>query len=731
MLSLPFGRFPALVMAALVAAPALSQTALPVAPIRDVPETFFGSTVPDPYRDFENFKAPAVAAWMKAHSDHAHKTLRAIPGRDGLRAAIERYDSASTSRVAGVVRLPGELYFYEKRSAKEDQFKLYMRRGLAGAERLAFDPETLKKRTGKPHAVNYFKPSPDGRFVALGVSAEGSEEARLRVIETSAMRQVGREISRADFGSVSWAPDSSELWFNRLQALTPGMAETEKYQASSVVALRPGDGETKLRTVLRAGDPASERAPAIPRSEAPFLDVQPDGRVFLIVADGVSSEFRAWASTLDAVRAGRAHWRPLFDKADGVTAMAVQGDQLYALSFKGAPRYKLLAGPVDGFDITKARTLLPESSRVLSGIAAASDALYVEAREGNVKKLMRLSYTGGAPVTDVKLPVDGAFSIAGGQWHPQLPGLLLDLQGWTRARQIYAVAADGTVSNTGLQPASTYDAPADVMATEVMVKSHDGALVPMSIVHKRGVKLDGSNPVLLYGYASYGYTEEPWFSVSRLAFMDAGGVFAVANPRGSGVFGREWHLAGKQATKPNSWRDFIACAEWLITHGWTKPAHLAINGGSAGGILVGMAMVERPDLFAAVVPEVGALDMVRGELEPSGPPNIPEFGTRADEAGFRALLAMSTYHQIKDGVRYPAVLLTQGVNDPRVLVSNTTKTAARLMAASTSGKPVLMRLDYAAGHGIGSTKSQAFDERADVFAFVLWQTGAAAFQPRP
>jgi prolyl oligopeptidase len=253
-------------------------------------------------------------------------------------------------------------------------------------------------------------------------------------------------------------------------------------------------------------------------------------------------------------------------------------------------------------------------------------------------------------------------------------------------------------------------------------------MVPMSIIHRTGTKLDGANPTILYGYASYGITEEPFFSPSRLAWMDAGGVFAVANPRGSAVFGKDWHLAGKQTTKPNTWKDFIACAEYLVGEKWTRPSRLAIWGGSAGGILVGMAMCERPDLFAAVMPAVGCMDMVRAETTPNGIPNIPEFGSRKTEPGFRALLAMSAYHQIKDGVKYPAVLFTHGVNDPRVEVWNTTKAAARLMAASTSGKPVLVRLDYEAGHGIGDTKAQVLDERADTFAFVMWQTGMPGWE---
>ncbi|MBK6469549.1 MAG: S9 family peptidase [Betaproteobacteria bacterium] len=703
-----------------------ASTALPVAPVRNAPETFFGTTVDDPYRDFENTKAPAVAAWMKAHSDHARATLKSIGGRDAFREKLERYDSAAPSRVGSVTRLAGDIYFYERRGLKDDQFKLYLRRGLQGAETLLFDPDTLKKSTGKPHAINYYTPSPDGRWVALGVSAAGSEDAVLRVLDTKTGRQVGPLLPRVQFGAIGWTPDSSQFFFNRMQALKKGAPPTDKYQRSTVGLMKPGAGEKGIRTVLRAGDPG---AVAMPATEFPIVTVQPDGRVIARAVDGVSPEFAAWHTTLAALRAGKPAWTRLFDKQAGITDLAVQGDRVYALSFKGASRYKLLAGRIGSFDPATAQVLVPESSRVLTSIAATQDGLYLQARDGNVQRLLKLAYSDDATPREVQLPVLGAYSFASAQ--PDLPGLLIDLQSWTRARQLYAVGADGSVANTDLQPAGPYDAPADIVATEVMVKSHDGAMVPMSIIHKQGTKLDGSNPTLLYGYASYGITEEPFFSIGRLAWMDAGGVFAIANPRGSSVFGREWHEAGKQATKPNTWRDFIACAEWLIAQKWTTPARLGIWGGSAGGILVGRAMTERPELFAAVVPEVGSLDLVRMETTPNGVPNIPEFGSRKTEAGFRALLAMSTYHQIKDGTAYPAVLLTHGVNDPRVEVWNSTKTAARLKAASTSGKPVLLRLDYDSGHGIGSTKTQVFDERADLFAFLMWQFGVPGYVPRP
>ena len=311
---------------------------------------------------------------------------------------------------------------------------------------------------------------------------------------------------------------------------------------------------------------------------------------------------------------------------------------------------------------------------------------------------------------------------------PDADGAIIALAAWTRAREIYRVDGSGNVVNTGLQPLGPFDAPSDLTATEVLVRSHDGAMVPLSIVHKRGVKLDGTNPTLLYGYGAYGITEEPGFTAGRLAWLERGGVYAVANVRGSAVYGEDWYKAGFKTTKPNTWKDFIACAEYLIAQNYTVPTKLGIFGGSAGGILVGRALTERPDLFAAVVPVVGVLDAVRAETTANGVPNIPEFGTVKKEDEFRALLAMSSYHQVRDQTPYPAVLFIHGVHDPRVNAWQSSKMAARLMAASTSGRPILLDLDYEAGHGVGSTKTQRQQQTADIYAFVLWQTGSPEFQ---
>lgn len=720
-------------LAALIGAQAQTASPTQAPPARNVSETFFGTTVNDPYRWLEDVKSPEAAKWMKESSDRSHAALAAIPGRARLLDSLEKMDASVAARVFGVVRETGDRWFFERRGASENQFKLLVREGLAGKEHVLVDPEAIEKKTGKPHAINYYATSPGGALVAYGLSAQGSEAAVLHVLDARSGRTIGRPITRTDYGSPSFSPDGRQLLFSRLQALKPGMPDTEKYQRSMTWLMRVGGDAAKARPIFGLGVPGVDITPA----EIPIATFSHDGRWLIgYVFNGTQREITLYAAPAQPVLAGKApRWTRLVTAADAVSGASYFDDGLYLVSHKDAPRSKVLRLSLKAPDIAKAEVLLPQGDQVVTGIASAADALYVERRDGNIKRLFKRAHGGGAGLQEVKLPIEGSFQLNASESlasaaNPRIPGLVLDLQSWNRARQIYLVGADGTVTNSGLQPQGPYDAPADIVVTEVKVPSHDGALVPLSILHRKGAALDGRNPTLLYGYASYGITEEPFFSPGRLAWLEAGGVLAVANPRGSSVYGQDWYKAGWQATKPNTWKDFIACAQWLVDQKWTSPAKLGILGGSAGGILVGRAMTERPDLFAAVVPAVGALDMVRAEVTPNGVPNIPEFGTRTTEAGFRALLAMSTYHQITDGTKYPAVMLTHGVNDPRVEVWHSTKTAARLAAASASGKPILLRLDYDAGHGVGNTRKQQMQERADVYAFLLWQMGVEGFQPK-
>jgi prolyl oligopeptidase len=309
--------------------------------------------------------------------------------------------------------------------------------------------------------------------------------------------------------------------------------------------------------------------------------------------------------------------------------------------------------------------------------------------------------------------------------------MLFELSGWTRATKPYEYRpAERKVVALPLVAPGTFDAPDDIVAREVKFRSHDGVEVPMSIVMRKDLALDGSNPTVIYGYGAYGVTEDPFLSPRWYAWMRAGGVIAFAHVRGGGAYGEEWHTAGRKATKPNTWKDAIAAAEWLVANRYTSPAKLGIYGGSAGGIFVGRAITERPDLFAAAVPAVGVFDGLRFEVASNGAANIPEFGSLKIEEEFKALMEMSTYHKVKDGTRYPGIMFVHGVNDIRVPVSESLKTGSRFATATASGKPVLQRLEFDSGHGQGSTRAQSQARTADVWTFMLWQFGERDFQPK-
>jgi len=717
-------RFLTTLIAALAVCSAAAQTtALPVFPPKDVSDAFFGTRVDDPYRALENEKDPEVAAWMKAHAGHAQRTLEGLKGYAALKARIVELDEAISARVGDVRQRPDALFF-TRRGKADNVFKLYVKGG-DGKERLLVDPEEFEKRTGKPHAINYFEPSPDAKLVAVGISPAGNELASLYIVETATGKVRGDPIDRARYANPQWLPDSKSFFYSRVPRLEAGQPLSELFKNRRTYFHVVGTDPSKDAFLL--GPDGNPRVPVVP-TEGTNLTHAPGSKYAIAsVFDGVRREVRLYAAPLAEAVKGDAQWVKICDTSDKVTEYAVHGDDIYLLTHAKSPRFSVLRVSLEKPHIAAAQVVVPAGNQVIAEIGAARDALYMELRDGALKRVKRLRW-GAKGAEDVKLPLEGAASLM--STGTDRDGAIVGLAAWTRANQIYAVAKDGRVHNTGLQPLGPFDAPTDLVATEVKVPSHDGALVPLSIVHRKGLKLDGSNPALLYAYGSYGITEDASFNPVRIAWLERGGVYAVANVRGSSAYGEDWYKAGYKATKPNTWKDFIACAEYLVKRGYTSSAKLGILGGSAGGITVGRAITARPDLFAAAVPVVGMLDFVRLHVMPIGPVNVPEFGDIRQEEGFRALLEMSSYHHVKEGTKYPAVLFQHGVNDTRVNVGQSNKMAARLMAASTSGKPILLDLDYDAGHGQGATKAQRQKWAANFYSFILWQAGHPDFQPR-
>ncbi len=700
----------------------------PVAPVRPVVDDYFGTKVADPYRYMEDLKNPEVAAWMKAQNEFTRAALARIPSRAELLTRIKQLDESAPARVGGLRRLPNGRHFYLKALGKEPVFKLYMREGTSGRETLLVDPEKLAPPGGAPYALNYYTPSDDGRYVAYGVSPGGSEDAVLHILDTTTGRDTGETIDRAQFGEpIGWRPDGRSFFYNRLQNLAPGAAPYEKYLKSRAYLHVLGTDPEKDTVVFGYGVFASVK---VEPPDFPLVATTPDSNyAFGIVAHGVQNELTLYVAPLESVGKPDTPWRKVCDVEDEITNATLRGDDLYLLTHKGASRFKVIHTRASNPDLAKADVVVPASEAVITDFGAAQDALYIQLRDGAVGRLLRVPYETGAKPEPLALPLDGSIGLFPPD--PRAPGVVFALTAWTRAARIYAYdPKTKSVADTKLRPVGPYDAPEEIKSVEVKVRSYDGTMVPLSILHKRGLKLDGSNAALLEGYGAYGISMDPFFDVKSLAWLERGGVMAFAHVRGGGEYGEDWHQAGRKLTKANTWRDFLACAEYLIEKKYTSAARLAGEGTSAGGILIGRAITERPELFAAALIEVGDTDTLRSEFQASGPANIPEFGTVKERDGFKGLYEMSAYAHVKDNTRYPAVLLVTGSNDPRVAPWQPAKMTARLQAATASGRPVLLRVDYEAGHGFGSTKVQRQEQLADEWSFLLWQLDAAQFQPK-
>jgi prolyl oligopeptidase len=708
----------------------LAITRPPVAPVRPVVDDYFGTKVTDPYRYMERLDDPEVAKWMMAQNDYARRVLGRISGRDQLLARIEQLDNSVPARIGGIVRLATGRYFYYKLLSTESVAKLYMRDGMnsqetPGQETLLVDPQRISGKD-TPSAINYFWPSSDGRYVVYGISLGGSEKAVLHIMDTETGRDTGETIDRADLNDrVGWLPGSRSFIYNRMQKLQPHAPEEDREINSRAYLHVIGSNPEHDMAVFGIGlSPLVKVEPADIPVVATFPDVP---FAFGTVVHGSQNEISLYEAPLDSVGTQSTPWRKVCDVDDAVTNMAVRGDDLWLLTHKDASKFKVIHTHLSHPDLVHADVVVPPSEAVITNLAAAQDALYVQLRDGAAERLLRISYEVGSKPELIVLPYDGSIGL-----YPtdvRAPGVVFELSAWTKANRFYQYdPKTKNVVDTKLRPSAPFDNPEDIESEEVKVPAKDGTFIPLSIIHRRGLKLDGSNAVLLNGYGAYGTSLDAYYDPVNLAWLERGGVLAFAHVRGGGEFGDDWHKAGQKLTKPNTWHDFIACAEYLIEMKYTSPAQLAGEGESAGGILIGRSITERPDLFAAALIEVGFTDALRGELEQDGPGEIPEWGTVKDPDGFKGLYEMSAYAHVKNGVRYPAVMLTTGRNDPRVAPWESDKMTARLQAATTSGKPILLRVDYEAGHGIGSTKPQQEQELADEWSFLFWQFGDDRFQ---
>ena len=680
----------------------------PVARVAVVKDSYFGETLSDPYRWMENDKDPEWLPFLKAQNDRTRAVIGALPVRDALLGRIARLsgDTVSTSKV----QRAGGMTFFQQRPLGADNYKLFADDG--SSRRVLVDPTALGSGTGHV-SLDWWRASPDGKRVVYGLSKDGSEDSLLHILDVASGADLPDRIPDTQGADPHWLDDGSGFFYNQLT----GKVDTpERFLDSQARFHRIGTDPASDPILMKRGLVADV---AYAKIQAPVIVTFPGSRHALLVLSDVRPEARLLIAPLDDVLRGKPRWMPVAEFADEVTDFDVVGDNLYLLANKGAPRGRIVRTSLAAPALATAHEVVAQGPLVIEGLSRASDGLYLKIMDGGISRLRRLGPDG--QVQDIALPFDG--TIGAVYATSQAPGVLLSLTGWLTPSGIWSVDRGGKLADTGLTPRPAIDV-SGYEARRYFATAKDGTRIPYSLIHKKGIRLDGRNPTWISAYGSYGaaaYT--PAFQARQLALIDAGAIVGYANVRGGGEYGREWHKAGQLENKPHTWRDLIAVCEDLVDRKVTSPRHLAIGGRSAGGITVGRAMTERPDLFAAVIDGVGWSNPLRYVVEQNGYGEEPEWGAITEERGYRALKSIDSYQAVKDGTPYPAVFLTTGVTDPRVAPFHVAKMTARLQAASSSGKPILLRVDYDAGHGIGSTRAQQDREAADTYAFLLWQTG--------
>ncbi|MGH8444700.1 MAG: prolyl oligopeptidase family serine peptidase [Solimonas sp.] len=688
----------------------------PAAPRGDVVDDYFGSKVADPYRWLEDVDSPQTRAWVAAENALSLPYLEKLPERENLRKRLgqlwnyERYDLPH--------RRAGKL-FYGRNDGLQNQSVLYVDDG-SGKPRLLLDPNTLS--ADGTVALTQTEPAPNGEFLAYAMAAAGSDWNEFRVRRIADGGDTADVLTRIKFSGIAWTQDARGFFYSRFPA--------------PPVGAQPGTFDELANQKLyyhRLGTPQADDLLIAENPAQPQWgwggEVTDDGRYLVVsVSQGSGNENAVWVKELGKADAPKfdAPFVRLVDNFESEYALlGNRGSTLYFRTSQGAARGRIVA--VDLAKPAEWKTIVPESADTLQSALFAGDGIVALTMHDATSRLLRYTLDGKAQgeialpglgsVPDLAL---GGIQLSGNAGDPQL------YYAYTSFNQPATNYVYDLAKNSGriFQPIKLNFNPADYVTEQVFYKSKDGTRIPLFISYKKGVKRNGRNPTLLFGYGGFEVSKTPEFAVQNLVFMERGGVYALANLRGGGEYGKAWHEAGTLERKQNVFDDFAAAAQYLVAQRWTSPAHLAIGGRSNGGLLVGATLNQHPELFAAAFPTVGVMDMLRYHKFTIGWAWAGDYGTSETEPGFRTLRAYSPYHNIMAGLKYPAVLVTTGDHDDRVVPGHSFKYTAALQAAVApdgvvGARPALIRIDSNAGHGAGKPIGKLIEEEADKLAFML------------
>ena len=684
--------------------------AVPETPKKPITDEYQGVKVVDEYQWLENEADPAVKEWSDAQNQQTRAYLDKLPDRAAIEKQLTEWFAKTSPSYTGLDARPGILFALKFQPPKQQQMLVT----LASAddlksEKMVLDPNALDSKGTT--AIDWFAPSRDGKYVAISISTGGSEDGTLHIYETATGKALPDSIAHVQYptagGSAAWNADSTGIYYTRFPRKGE-RPDTDLNFYQQIYFHKVGTADS---------DDTYSLGKDFPRIAEIALEASRDGKYILAtVANGDGGDFAHYLLGPDG------NWKQITQFSDQIKrARLGQDNALYLLSRKDASQGKVLRLPLDKPELASAMTVVPVSDAVIQLIEPTGNALYVSDLLGGPSQIRRFGLDGKG---ETFIPIPKISAVSEMQSLDDNSLLFRDVS-FTEPAAWFKLAADQTEPvKTALVNTSPVSF-ADIEVTRGFAPSKDGTKVPLNIIRRKGTKLDGNNPTLLYGYGGYGVSMSPTFEFTRRAWFDRGGVYVVANIRGGGEFGEEWHKGGNLLKKQNVFDDFAGAAEYLIKQKWTRPEKLAILGGSNGGLLMGVMITQHPDLFRAAVSAVGIYDMLRVELAPNGAFNVTEFGTVKDPDQFKALYAYSPYHHVVDGAKYPSILMMTGANDGRVAPYHSRKMIARLDSANKSNNPILLRTTSSAGHGIGTALSERIKQLADQYSFLFAQLGMA------
>jgi prolyl oligopeptidase len=664
-------------------------------------DVYFDTHIPDPYRWLEDDNSDETAEWVKAQNEATFGYLESIPFRSKIRERLtEIWDYP---RYSSPIRA-GKFYFFFKNDGMQNQSVLYIQEGLEGEPRVFLDPNTFSE--DGTVALSSLRVSNDDRYIAYGISKAGSDWSEVKVIEIEKETELEDHIQWIKFSGISWRGNG--FYYSRYDEPKPGEAFSGKNEFHKVYYHKLGTPQSQDELIYEN--------PKFPLRNY-YASVTEDERFLIIYESETTSGNAFYVKDLSKRNPGFVQIVQGFDKDYSVLDNI--GDKLLVLTNHDAPKQQLVLINPENPAPEHWTIVIPEKEEVLRGASLIGGRIAASYMQDATSRAYLYNYTGSL-LDEVNLPGIGTMSGFSGKKEDNTA--FYTFTSFTFPSTIFKF--DVAANESEVYRASEIDFDTDAYETkQVFYTSKDGTRIPMFITHKKGLKLNGKNPTLLYGYGGFDVSLTPSFSISRLILLENGGIYALANIRGGGEYGKEWHEAGIKLNRQNVFDDFIAAAEYLVEQQYTSPSKLAIQGGSNGGLLVGACMAQRPDLFKVALPAVGVLDMLRFHKFTIGWAWVGDYGSSDNEEEFHYLLGYSPLHTLKDGVQYPATLITTADHDDRVVPAHSFKFAARLQEAHSGSNPVLIRIETSAGHGAGKPTAKIIDEQTDIWAFVFSNLG--------